>query len=77
MPLSSPVDLRRAPLLGAPAVGVLPPSPPRDTPEVVGCRWGVAETWNSKVQGTQNFRQVQAAKSIISYVLCGGLYCLK
>jgi hypothetical protein len=33
-------------------VGVLPPSLPRDTLEVVRCRWGVIEIWNSKVQGT-------------------------
>jgi hypothetical protein len=41
-------------LPGTLAVGVLPPSPPRDTPEVVSCRWGVAEIRNSKVQGTQS-----------------------
>jgi hypothetical protein len=36
-----------------PAVSVLLPSPPRDTPEVVGCRWDVAEIRNLKVQATQ------------------------
>jgi hypothetical protein len=36
------------------AVGVLSPSPPRGTPEVLSCRWGVAEIRNSKVQGTQS-----------------------
>jgi len=33
--------------------------------------------WNSKVQGTQRFRQVRAASCVIPYVLCGGLYCLR
>jgi hypothetical protein len=46
-------------------------------PEVVDCRWGVAEIRNSKVQGTQNFRQVRTAVCIMPYVLCGGLYCLR
>jgi hypothetical protein len=35
MPSSSPVDARSTPLPGMPTVGVLPPRPPRDTPEVV------------------------------------------
>jgi hypothetical protein len=35
-------------------VSVLLPSPPRDIPEVVNCRWGIAEIRNSKVQGTQS-----------------------
>ena len=29
------------------------------------------------VQGTQRFRQVQAASCVIPYVMCGGLYCLR
>ena len=33
--------------------------------------------WNSMVQGTRRFRQVRAASSVIPYVLCGGLYCLR
>ena len=33
--------------------------------------------WNSIVQRTQKFRQVQAASCVIPYVLCGGLYCLR
>ena len=33
--------------------------------------------WNSVVQGTQRFRQVRAASSVIPYVLCGCLYCLR
>jgi hypothetical protein len=44
---------------------------------VVGFRWDVAEIWNSKVQETQKFRQVWIARSVILYVLCGGLYCLR
>ena len=35
---SSPDEFRRRPLPGALVVGVLPPGPPRDTLEVVGCR---------------------------------------
>ena len=33
--------------------------------------------WNSMVQGTQGFRQVQAARCVIPYVLYGCLYCLR
>jgi hypothetical protein len=58
-------------------VGVKPPSPPRDTCKVVDCRWGVIEIRNSKVQGIRNFRHVQATESVIPYILCGGLYCLR
>jgi hypothetical protein len=36
------------------SVGVLSPSPSKDTPEGVSCRWGVTEIRNSKVQGTQS-----------------------
>jgi hypothetical protein len=46
-------------------------------PEVVDCRWGMAEIWNTKVQGTRNFRQVRAIECVIPYILCGGLYCLR
>jgi hypothetical protein len=35
-------------------VDILPPSPPRDTLEVVSFRWGVTEIRSSKVQGTQS-----------------------
>jgi hypothetical protein len=51
--------------------------PTEGSPEVVDYRWGVAEIRNSKVQGTRNFRQVQTTESVIPYVLCGGLYCLR
>jgi hypothetical protein len=54
-------------------VSVYPPSLPRIPP-----RWlGVAKISNTKVQGTQNFRQVRAAVCVIPYILCGGLYCLR
>ena len=33
--------------------------------------------WNSMVQGTQRFRQVQAASCVIPNVMCGCLYCLR
>jgi hypothetical protein len=46
-------------------------------PEVVDCRWGVAEIRNSKVQEIRNFRQVRATESVIPYVLWGGLYCIR
>jgi hypothetical protein len=49
--------------------------PTKDTPKVVDCKWGIAEITNSKVQGIRNFRQVWTTESVISYVLCGGLYC--
>jgi hypothetical protein len=45
--------------------------------EMVDFRWGVAEIRNSKVLGIRNFRQVRAAESVILYVLCGGLSCLR
>jgi hypothetical protein len=38
--------------------------------------WGDAEIRNSKVQGTQDFRQVRAARCVIPFVLYGGLYSL-
>jgi hypothetical protein len=49
----------------------------RGITEVVDCKWGVAETRNSKVQGTRKFRQVWAAVCVILYILCGDLYCLR
>jgi hypothetical protein len=65
-----------SPLPGAPDVGVY-----RQTCSgiplaisFVGRDWLL---WNSMVQETQRFRQVQAASCIIPYVLCGGLYCLR
>jgi len=54
----------------------LPPSLIRDTlsSRVVGRD---RLLWNSMVQGTQRFRQVRATSFVISYVLCGDLYCLR
>ena len=54
----------------------LPPSLLRDTlSSRIVCRDRLL--WNSMVQGTQRFRQVQAASCVIPYVLCGYLYCLR
>ena len=33
--------------------------------------------WNSMLQETRRFRQVQAASCVIPYVLCGGLHYLR
>jgi hypothetical protein len=51
--------------------------PTEGSPEVVNYRWSVAEIRNSKVQGTRNFRQVRTAESVVLYVLCDNLYCLR
>jgi hypothetical protein len=60
----------------AKAVGVLLPHPPRDTPKVVSLSVGCHR--DQELEGARNikFRQVQAAESVIPYVLCG-LYCLR
>jgi hypothetical protein len=55
-------------------VGVLPPSPPRDTPEVVSYRWGASRIRKSKVQGTQSLdssgrRERNTLRSVWWFVL--------
>jgi hypothetical protein len=66
--VGSPYDLRRDPLPGAPAVGVLNRQPTKGVPEVD--EYDLAEIGNSKeeTRGTQ-FIQVRAARCVIPYVL--------
>jgi hypothetical protein len=58
------------------SVVVLPPRPPRDTPEMVSFVGRVSpRSGPRRCKGTQDFRQVRAAESVIPCVLCD-LYCL-
>jgi hypothetical protein len=57
-------------------VGVLPPRPQRDTPEMVSFYVGCHRDQEHEGARNTKFRQVRAAESVILYVLCG-LYCLR
>jgi hypothetical protein len=54
---------------------VLSGCPPRAIPKVVGFGLGCAETWNSKVQTTQDLDRFRPI-CVMPYVLYDGLYCL-
>jgi hypothetical protein len=57
-------------------VGVLPPHPPRDTPEVVSFLVGCHRDQELESVRNTKFRKVQSTESVIPYILCG-LYCLR
>lgn len=56
------------------SIGVLSANLLRGYPEVVHCRWSVAEIRNSKIHATQDLDRFRPLNNLIPYIIFGLLY---